>query len=204
MVRSTVARCLPLSRFRVWLMTMPLIVAGCEGAHAFLGRVMLVDGGRDRELLEGGGFGSSLLPLVLAVGAALVLVGFGMLATHRTLGEHRRIARWVFVALPISAFALQEQFEYAVAHGRPSPAVFASGSFLVGIALQLPVAVVAYGLARLLFRVADLLGGPRPEDDSRGQRYRIARHWSLIGSERRWRVPVATDPTRGPPVGAFA
>ena len=193
----------PLSRFRVWLMTMPLIVAGCELAHAFLGRVMLVDGGRDRELLEGGGFGSSLLPLLLAVGAALVLVGFAMLATHRTLGEHRRIARWVFVALPISVFALQEQFEYAVAHGRPSPAVFASGSFLVGIALQVPVAVVAYGLARLLFRVADLLG-PRLDGDSHGPRYRVAGHWSLIGSERRWRVPVAADPTRGPPVVAFA
>jgi len=189
----------------VWLLTTPLIVGGCEGAHALLGRIMLVDRGRDPELFERGGYGSSLVPLLMAIVAALVLVGFATLVVRRSSAEPRRVATWVFVVLPVAGFALQEQFEYALAHGGPSPAIFASGSFLAGVAIQSPIAVLACVVARVLFRAAVLLREREVGDRTPGGRGCVpSRRWSLCGTERPWRVPVDTDPTRGPPAVALA
>jgi hypothetical protein len=64
---------------------------------------------------------------------------------------------WRFAALPLLAFALQEHLEALFTQGT-IVGVPLEPTFMLGLALQLPFAAVAYLVARLLLRTAERVG----------------------------------------------
>ena len=62
-----------------------------------------------------------------------------------------------FAALPPLAFALQEHLERLI-HDGTVVGVALQPTFMIGLLLQLPFAVAAYLLAKLLLQVADRVG----------------------------------------------
>src|SRR5262245_21987456 len=122
-------------RARVWLFVLPLLVAGCESAHALLDRFAPASY-KGAELFDASGAGGELVPLLAAVGIGSVLLAIstGVLARRRT----RPICWWLVAALPVLAFAVQEHVEYAVGRHTLPLAVATHPMFAFGIALQLP------------------------------------------------------------------
>jgi hypothetical protein len=95
------------------------------------------------------------LPLALAVTAAAALVSTAAAATDVVRGRRvRELGPAAFAVLPPLAFALQELLELSLHTGSVAWHAFAEPTFLPGLALQLPFALVAFVAARLLLRVA--------------------------------------------------
>ena len=149
-------------RLMVWLLTVPLAVAGSQVAHALAYRLIAPNADGRTTLLAATGHGYySYLPLALAVGS--VLVGFALvgeirhLASGRPYGSHGPSAR-SFALLAPAIFCFQEHFERLVDHGGFPWHAALEPSFLVGLSLQVPFALAAYLVARLLLRAARSLG----------------------------------------------
>jgi hypothetical protein len=189
-----------MSRSRFWLFVLPLLVAGCESAHALLDRLAPASY-KGAELFEASGGGSELIPLLAALGVGVILLAItaGLFARSRT----RPICWWVVAALPVLAFAIQEHVEYAVGRHTLPLAVASHSMFFLGVALQLPFAAAAYVAARLLLRLTESL--PR-----RGRALpflpRVADTAPRPAVSRRTpsRARLAGDArlNRGPPLGA--
>jgi hypothetical protein len=126
-------------------LSLPLAAAGCLAGHA-LGYAVVPTGPRDARIHSY----LTLAPQFLAVCVALVALTLGLRLSGRLQG---RPAAWPFAILPPLAFCAQELVERLVA-GLPAHAVLEPAVF-AGLAAQLPVAVVAYLVARALLRVAD-------------------------------------------------
>jgi hypothetical protein len=156
-----------------WLIALPLMAAGSFAAHAlsyvFAGGhvegVTRVDGD-----VHGASERTSVglaAHLVLPVGL-LVALGIGA-GTAWLVGRVRRgrgASPWLFFALPPLAFSLQEVIERLVnAEAAPFQAAL-EPRFLIGLALQIPLGLIALVVARALLRVvrriARALRGPRP------------------------------------------
>jgi hypothetical protein len=149
-------------RLTVWLVAFPLAVAGTQIAHALAYR-LVSPAGHDRahELTSTGHGYLMYLPIALAVGT--VLVAFALAAEARYIaGSSRdsgpRPRAWPFAVVAPALFTCQEHFERLFHDGvLPWNAVLAT-SFLTGLVLQLPFALAAYALARLLLNAARSLG----------------------------------------------
>jgi hypothetical protein len=142
-----------------WLLSLPLMATGCLGAHSVAYRLFEPTGS------EAGHGYLALAPLVLALGVSLGIVT----AARSTLAGSARAGAPVqlFAVLPPLAFTMQEHLERAL-HGGAVLGTAVEPSFLVGLALQLPLALCAFLVARVLFRVAEAAGAlcrrstPRP------------------------------------------
>ena len=108
--------------------------------------------------------------------------------------------------MPVLCFTLQEFLERWLA-GAPFPWwMVLQPTFRIGLALQLPFAVLAFLAARLLLRTADTAG--------RRARRRVAPRPALFGFSVGWVVvrlaparrlaPATTHAGRGPPPGPVA
>jgi hypothetical protein len=126
-------------------LSVPLAAAGCLAGHA-AGYAIV---GMSRQEAQAHGY-LAFAPQFLAICAALVVLSLALRLTGRL---HGRPAAWPFAVLPPLAFCAQELIERLVA-GLPAHAVFEPAVF-AGLAAQLPIALVAYLLARALLRVAD-------------------------------------------------
>jgi hypothetical protein len=149
----------------VWLLSIPLIVASTELAHVVAYRLIYPDPEERTAVLASSGHGYFTYdPLCLAVGAALVvcaLLGRAIRAHVERETSAARISAAPFAALPPATFVLQEHLERLL-HGGAFPFGTAlEPTFLIGLLLQLPFAVLAYVLARLLLRAAERLGTVR-------------------------------------------
>lgn len=146
-------------RWLSWLLTAPLMAAGSVAAHS-IGAVMV--GARlseaAGEAAEGHArtagspwlFGLGLLGAVGLVAVAGRLTVGGQ-AGRRPIG--RRLTGWLLL-LPPLAFTLQELAE-RLAHAESLPFNPAlEPRFLVGLALQIPFAIAAFLLGRVVLRVA--------------------------------------------------
>jgi hypothetical protein len=143
-----------------WLVALPSMLAGTEAAHALAYRIVFPQSHVRVVALAVSGHGYlAWLPLVLALTGAAALVGLGAAtldaARGRTVGAVPAVA---YALLPPLAFALQELLELSLHTGTFAWHVFAAPTFLPGLALQLPFAVLAYVAARLLLRGAVRLG----------------------------------------------
>jgi hypothetical protein len=180
----------------VWIVTLPIALAGIEAAHALAN---LGFGAPHGELFETPQSGAGLLPVVGAMAAAALVCGLaGRVAGVWSAPRGSRAVAFPFVLLPPAGFVLLELAE-----------AFASGAwyelrepaFFAGLLLQLPVAALAYALARALLRLTDelrdlLRGQPeaprlarlprarRPADDSA--------HTSFLLGAAPARAPPAT------------
>jgi hypothetical protein len=139
-----------------WLVSLPVALAGCLAAHL----VAYALATPSAHAHDSHGY-LDYLPLV---GGAALAVVLGAALRHAIRGGSApRPSPWLFALLPPLAFTLQEHVERLA-----QPAlVVAEPTFLLGLALQLPFAALAWLLARAILRAADALGAllappPRP------------------------------------------
>jgi hypothetical protein len=126
-------------------LSVPLAAVGCLIGHA-VGYALVGTSPRDAHVH---GY-LAFAPQFLAICAALVAASLALRLSGRLTG---RVAAWPFALLPPLAFSAQELIE-RLAAGLPAHAVLEPAVF-VGLAAQLPVALVAFLVARALLRVAD-------------------------------------------------
>ena len=152
-----------------WVLTAPLLVLSLLVGHSLGYRWAVADPHARAHLLEESGHGYfSYAPLVIAVG--LTLIAAALAARIRAAARGDRMGGsppWLFGLLPPIAFVVQELAERLLHSGHVHPGTLAEPAVLIGLVLQLPLAVIALGLAWLLAQAADHLGqviADRPED----------------------------------------
>jgi len=140
-----------------WLVALPLMLAGTQVAHGLA--YALVYPQAHAHLLQTGHGYLGWLPLVFGVAGALALVGLASAVADAARSRHtRELPAAAFALLPPVAFALQELLELSLHTGTFGWRAFLAPTFLPGLALQLPFAVLAFVLARLLLRAAARVG----------------------------------------------
>jgi len=91
--------------------------------------------------------------------AFAVLIGFSVAALAVAVRESEaslRAPAWLFALVPPLAFGVQEHLERAL-QGEPTAGAALEPTFLLGLVLQLPFALLAYLLARLLLGAVALV-----------------------------------------------
>ena len=144
-----------------WLLALPVMAAGSLAAHSlsylFTSARAAEYGG---EASERAGTGSaSYLVLFLGLLVAMTVVGAGarLLLARRRGRRGLEHSPWLFFVLPPLAFASQEFVERVLrAEAFPFHAAL-EPRFLLGLALQLPFALLALFVARALSRVVERL-----------------------------------------------
>ena len=152
----------PLSRRNVvWLLTLALAVVGSQLAHELAYRLVTPDGAqRAHELARTGHAYLVYAPAALAVCTVLVLIALAGELRHllRRGTASSRPSALTFAVLAPAIFVLQEHFE-RLFHDSAFPwDACLQPTFVVGLLLQLPLAVAAYLVARLLLRAVRSLG----------------------------------------------
>ena len=143
-----------------WTLAVPLMLAGSQAAHA-LAYVWVYPQAhaRVRVLLAAGHGYLTWLPIALALAGAVALVALAVTAADAARGRTARgLPAAAFALLPPLAFALQELLELSLHTGTFAWQALLAPTFLPGLLLQLPFALVAYVAARLLLRAAQHAG----------------------------------------------
>lgn len=139
------------------LIALPLAVAGSLIAHQLA--YAIVGGAGAAQLLAASGHGYlDRLPAGGALGLAVLVVGLLLAIGDRgPSGRGRPLPAWAIATAPVAVFAVQEHLErWAHTGGFPWQAAL-EPTFAVGIALQVPFALAAWLLARLLVRAVTAL-----------------------------------------------
>lgn len=167
---------------RAWLVVSPVIAAGVLASHALAYRLTSTPNGPFHEYLAH----APQVLLLLAL-AALALAGFGP----------RRDAppAWAFPVVAVATFVAQEHVERLV-HDGGVPMLLTTGVFLAGLALQVPVALVTWVIAR---RVLTIVAGDPPRVSLRP---RLEFPLGLADIARAVVLASVRPPSRGPPVSA--
>jgi hypothetical protein len=126
-------------RTQVWLVVSPIIAAGVLLAHAVAYQVTGTSPGPTHDYLDH-------TPQVLLV---LALVGFVCTGLS---ARWRLPPTWSFPVVAMATFVAQEHLERLV-HTGELPWLLTSPVFMVGVVLQLPVALLAWALARRLLGI---------------------------------------------------
>jgi hypothetical protein len=139
-----------------WLVALPLLLAGSQAAHLFAYRIVYPGTQiRSRILLETGHGYLDRLPLVLGVAGGITLVSLLVAGLDASRGRGARtLPPWAFGLLAPTAFALQEYLERSLHAGAFAWHAAAEPTFLPGLLIQLPFALLAWLVARLLLRAA--------------------------------------------------
>ncbi len=152
-------------RVAAWLLAIPLMVAGSQVAHVFAFRLVYPQAQVRLAALLATGHGymvgyPAFLPLLFGVLGGTLLLGFvwGVGCDLCRGGGDAAVPAWAFGLLPPLGFAIQEFLErWFMGVSFPWQVVL-EPTFRVGLLLQLPFALVAYLVARLLLRVAEHVG----------------------------------------------
>jgi hypothetical protein len=126
-------------------LSLPLAAGGCLAGHALAYTLV----GASREDARAHGY-LAFAPQFVAVSVTLVALALGLRVSGRLRG---RLSAWPFAVLAPLAFSAQELIE-RLAAGLPAHAVLEPVVW-VGLAAQLPIALVAFLAARALLHVAD-------------------------------------------------
>lgn len=151
----------------VWLVTLPIVLAGVEAAHALANAAFGSPEGAG-EALASPGSGASLRPLLVALSLGLLVLALASRAAGRWwVPPHSRLVALPFACLPPVVFVLLELAEGVLDDGRVEWRDALGPTFLVGLVLQAPFALLGYAVARALLRLSDELGlilplGPAP------------------------------------------
>lgn len=147
-------------RSLVWLVAIPLMLAGSQVAHVLAYRIVYPQAQvRLRALIETGHGYMSALPLVLGVAGGVVLLSLVATGFDAARGRGvRAVPPWVFALLPVVGFGFQEYVERWLAWGFVPWNAATDPTFVIGILLQLPFGALAYLSARWLLRTAKRLG----------------------------------------------
>jgi hypothetical protein len=143
-----------------WGLAVPLALAGTEAAHAFA-YALVYPQARIRGLaLVATGHGYlAWLPVALGVAAGAAVLTLAAAAVDAARGRSADEAPpWAFALLPPAAFAVQEILELSLHTGTLGWRAVLAPTFAPGLLLQLPFALAAYLVARLLVRAARAIG----------------------------------------------
>lgn len=198
-------------RLTAWLLSFPLMVVGAQVGHAIAYRLVYPSAHIRLGALLSTGHSymvghSGYVPMLLgAVGAAEMLAVGWALAGSLRRDLHRPVPAWAFALLPMLCFTVQELLERLVASGRfPWWMVF-QPTFRMGLLLQLPFAVVAFLLARLLLRTARRAGGALRSTTPRPALAGRCATWVVHRASALRRLPGASGHAgRGPPLAGAA
>ena len=168
-----------MNRTWAWLVVSPVVCAGVLTAHDLAYRLTSAS----TEPLHG--------YLEHAPQILLLLAGVGVLLASFGGRLHTPPAR-TFPLAAVATFVLQEHVERLV-HGASFPFLLTSPTFLVGLALQIPVALVAWALARWLLSAVQEVRRPRPA------RIRLVPIRLVAPTVRLVPIDVRVPPGRGPP-----
>jgi len=168
-----------MDRTRAWLAVSPVVGAGVLAAHVLAYRLTGTSSGPLHSYL-----GHAPQVLVLTAIVALALAGLG--------SRLRAPAAWTFPAAALATFVVQEHVERLV-HTGELPILLASPSFLVGLLLQVPVAIGAWALARALLRAVAELAHRRRSLPRLFHELLLPEGVDVVP------VPVRPLPGRGPP-----
>ena len=161
-------------RLLAWILVTPVAAAGVLAAHALAYRLTAAQPGPTHEYL-------AHVPQVVVLLASIALLGLAV--QERSLS--RFSARWVAPLAPLG-FACQEHLERLVHEGHV-PLLLTSPTFLVGLVLQLPVALVCVLLVRRVIGTLRDVGERRVP--------RVAEAWLPL-SEASPLVPRSARPPR--------
>ena len=150
----------------IWALTLPLVLLGTQAAHA-LAYDLVYPQAHARILLTTGHGYLTWLPLALALAGAVTLAALGVAAADAARGRPpRELPAWAFAVLPPAVFVIQEVLELSLHTGSFNVHALLSPTFLPGLLLQLPLALVAYLAASFFLRGAERVGRalaqPRP------------------------------------------
>jgi hypothetical protein len=96
------------------------------------------------------------LPVVIAIAGAVVFVCLVKESLDAIRGRPvRALPAWAFAVLPVATFILQEVLERSLHAGTFFWQAVESPTFIPGLVLQLPFAIAAYMVARILLRSVD-------------------------------------------------
>ncbi len=171
----------------VWLITLPLAIVGSQVAHAAGYRLATGEGELAHALASSGHGYLAYAPLALAVCAAFVVIALARELICALGGDETasRPSALVFSVLAPAIFVAQEHFERLAHDGAFPTSLLVEKTFVLGLALQVPFALVAYALARILLRatraVARLLASPRVVALRRRSRWERDDLWSPTG-----------------------
>jgi hypothetical protein len=144
------------------LLSLPLVLTGSALAHSLAYGLVEPDAQARGALLRASGHAYLQLGS-LAAAAACALLVVAMLRHAALVGRRGRASDpppLLFALLPPIVFALQEHLERLLHTGEVPFAAALEPTFLVGLLLQLPFALVAYAAARALLRASEWLGAP--------------------------------------------
>ncbi len=185
-----------------WILALPLAVVGSQLAHGLAYRLAIRDQDLARELSASGHGYLTYAPVALAICVALVafaLVRELQLALFARRPSHARPSALSFAVLAPAIFVAQEYLERLVHEGGFPVEVVLERTFAIGLVLQLPFALAAYVVARLLLRatraVARLLSAPPAAVAECGPRWNLADTGPV-----RSRVGGPALGARGPPL----
>lgn len=143
-----------------WFSAVPLALLGAQLAHVVDYRLIEPSAHERTELLAGTGhaYFSYGVFFIALIGAATV-AGFVAQALAAYNGRSHRAPRCLpLVLLPVLTFVFQEHLERVLHDGHFPWTAALEPIFLLGLALQLPIALAMYWVARLLLRTAQELG----------------------------------------------
>jgi hypothetical protein len=162
-------------RALTWLLALPLIAVGSQVAHGLAyWWAYPIANVRDAILAHTGHGYLGYAPTLLGFLAALELLVLIVLVRDNVRGSvDRELPSWVFLWLPLVGFVLQEHLERLIATGVFPWWTIEAPTFWRGLLLQIPLGLVAYGIARALRRAAHAVAaiivrgrrnntGPRP------------------------------------------
>jgi hypothetical protein len=187
-------------RALAWLVAVPLVLGGAQLAHAADYWLIAPDPHERAELIAGTGHGYfSYLPFAVALFGALLAAALIAVSWDARRGGHGvALDRWPLALLPVVTFVLQEHLERHLHDGSFPWHAVTETTFLLGLVLQIPFAIAAYAVVRLLLRVAEAIGF------SAARRRTAWRVTFTAAAPLRVDLPTRSrlasgSPTRGPP-----
>jgi len=175
------------------VLALPIAVVGSLLAHQ-LGYLLSdpVAAERARVLAATGHGYLRFVPMLLAAGVVTILVGLVLEAIARRT-PRRAIPVWPVALVAPIGFALQEHLERALHAGVFPTGLITSRTFLLGLLLQAPFAILAWGIAATLSVVARSVGAALRGAPPAPSRARSSSGWppARSGSPR-----AALDPVR--------
>ena len=143
----------------LWLLTLPLLVVGLLAGHAAAYRVAIGDEhARAHALEESGHAYLAYAPIAVAVCLAVVALAFLRFVVAPAHGRTPRTPSGLLAALPPLCFLAQEALERYLTHGHLTWSLLVQPAIAVGLLAQIPIALAALLLARLLCRAGEALG----------------------------------------------
>lgn len=144
----------------VWLLSLPLAAIGWIAGHSLAYVLVAPHAGHREQLLSETGHGYlGVAPVLVACAITVLVAGLALAIGDGVRGRApARVAVWPVALVPPLGFAVQEHLERVIESNAVSLGVALEPTFLVGMALQLPLAAAALLLAHAVLAFGNALG----------------------------------------------